>query len=373
MSRLTEADRAFLLEAARLGERGLGRTWPNPAVGAVVAHGKRVVGRGFHRRAGGAHAEVFALREAGGQARRATIYVTLEPCTHTGRTGPCVEAILAAGCSRVVVGARDPNPAVDGRGIRRLRRAGLEVIVVRSPEPCRRLIEGFAKRMATGLPFVTLKLATTLDGQIATAGGESRWITGPAARRRVHEIRNRVDAILVGSGTVLADDPELTCRLRGGHDPLRVVLDGRGRVPASARVFRARGSGVRCYTHADPEVLSKRGIDVRRGGGDRHGALKRALRDLAADGVGTVLVEGGRQVASRALTEDLVDRVVWLTAPKIFGEDGLAVLGPLDVDRLSDAFVLVDLSVERLGPDLLIEGVPHRGGRPSVSLPNGVR
>jgi diaminohydroxyphosphoribosylaminopyrimidine deaminase/5-amino-6-(5-phosphoribosylamino)uracil reductase len=332
----------------------------------VVRRG-RIVGRGWHRRAGGPHAEIFALREAGPRARGADLYVTLEPCCHVGRTGPCVEAILEAGIQRVVVGLRDPNPLVRGRGIARLRQAGVVVELGPLENECRELVEGFAKWVTRGLPLVVLKLASTLDGRIATVAGDSRWVSGEASRRRVHELRNRLDAVLVGSGTVLADDPRLTCRIRGGRDPLRVVLDGRLRVPETARVFAGSGARVRLYTQhpASPkaERLRRRGVIVRRGGGDRPGTLRAVLEDLAACGTTSVLVEGGAAVAARALREGLVDRVVLFVAPKLVGGDGKPAIGPLGIRRMRDALVLEDVRIERLGADLVVEGRPRSSGR----------
>ena len=367
-----ETDRRFVAEAIRLARRGLGRTSPNPAVGAVVVRDGRVIGRGWHRRAGGPHAEIFALRQAGVRARGATLYLTLEPCSHTGRTGPCVEAVLAAGCGRVVVGVRDPNPRVRGRGLARLRRAGVEVAEGVLAAECGELIEDFTRHVTTGLPFVVLKLAITLDGRIATASGDSRWVTGPAARRRVHEMRNRLDAILVGSGTVLADDPALTCRLRGGRDPLRVVLDGRLRIPDRARVLRQDAAGVRIYTRVSGGAragrLRRRGADVRPAGT----SLRRILADLGASGVMSVLVEGGADVAARFLRAGLVDRLSLFVAPRLVGGDGRPAVGPLGVRRLREALGVRIVRIERLGDDLLFEGRPiprsFRRSLPSVGL-----
>jgi diaminohydroxyphosphoribosylaminopyrimidine deaminase/5-amino-6-(5-phosphoribosylamino)uracil reductase len=349
-------------EALRLAERGAGRTSPNPAVGAVVARGRRWVGRGYHRRAGGAHAEVFALRQAGAWARGATLYVTLEPCCHFGRTPPCVDAVLASGVSRVVVGSLDPNPRVRGRGVTRLRRAGLRVDVGVLGEECRALNEDFAKHVTRGLPFVVLKLAATLDGRIATGSGDSRWVTGAAARRRVHEMRNRLDAVVVGAETVRIDDPELTCRLRGGRHPLRVILDGRLRSPASARVFTHDPERTRLYTLADGGVkagrLKGRGVTVRRGGGDRAGSLRRVLRDLARDGIKSVLIEGGGVLAAHALRAGLVDRLAVFLAPKILGGDGRPMVAPMHLRRMADALPIADVKLERLGVDLFVQGRP---------------
>jgi diaminohydroxyphosphoribosylaminopyrimidine deaminase / 5-amino-6-(5-phosphoribosylamino)uracil reductase len=349
-------------EALRLARRGLGRTTPNPAVGAVVMRNGRIVGRGFHRRAGGPHAEVFALAEAGARTRGATLYVTLEPCSHFGRTPPCAADVVAAGIRRVVVGTVDPNPRVRGRGIGRLRRAGLRVEVGAREAECRELNEDFEKLVTTGLPFVVLKLAATLDGRIATRSGDSRWVTGAAARRRVHEMRDRWDAILVGSETVLADDPELTCRLRGGRDPVRVVVDGRLRVPFRARVYRDAAERVRVYTLAGGSAAAERlrglGVIVRRGGGDRRGSLRRVLVDLAGAGLKSVLIEGGGRVAARALGEGLVDRLELFLAPKIVGGDGRPVIGDLGIRRMAQALTLHDVRVERVGPDVWIRGRP---------------
>jgi len=355
------ADLRYMAEALRLARRGLGRTSPNPAVGAVVVRGGRIVGRGFHRRAGGPHGEIHALRAAGEKARGGTLYVTLEPCCHVGRTGPCVEALLEAGVERVVVGAVDPNPRVRGKGIAYLRREGVSVTVGVAGDECRELNEDFEKYIRTGLPFVVLKLAATLDGRIATRTGDSRWVSGAAARRRVHEMRNRLDAVLVGSETVRLDDPELSCRMRGGRDPLRVVLDGRLRVAESARVF-SKPERTRLYTLADSspkaERLRRRGVVVRRGAGDRPGSLGRVLRDLARSGVKSVLIEGGGRVAARALREGLVDRLAMFVALKLVGGDGRAALGSLGVRRMADAWTLADATIERMGGDLLVTGRP---------------
>jgi diaminohydroxyphosphoribosylaminopyrimidine deaminase/5-amino-6-(5-phosphoribosylamino)uracil reductase len=349
-------------EALRLAARGVGRTSPNPAVGAVVVRRGRIVGRGFHRRAGGPHAEVFALREAGRRARGATLYVTLEPCCHFGRTPPCVDALLAARVARVVVGTLDPNPRVRGRGVAKLRGGGVRVEVGVREAECRALNEDFEKYVSRGLPFVVLKLAATLDGRIATASGDSRWVTAGAARRRVHEMRNRLDAVLVGAETVRRDDPELTCRIRGGRDPLRVILDGRLRIPESARVFRVAPKRTRLYTTAETSAkaarLRRRGVEVRRGGGDRAGALRRVLEDLGRCGVKSVMIEGGGRVAARALREGLVDRVTLFFAPKLLGGDGRPMVGALGLRRMSQAIPVTGVRTETLGEDWLVEGRP---------------
>jgi diaminohydroxyphosphoribosylaminopyrimidine deaminase/5-amino-6-(5-phosphoribosylamino)uracil reductase len=352
------ADAAYMRLAVRLGRKGLGRTAPNPPVGAVVVRAGRVLGRGFHRRAGAPHAEAEALAAAGAKARGATLFVTLAPCTHQGRTPPCSEAILAAGIRRVVVGIRDPNSSVSGDGVSRLRRSGVEVEVGVEARACEELIAAFRTYVETGLPLVTLKLAASLDGRIATGSGASQWISGPPARRLVHRLRNQTDAVLVGAGTVIRDDPSLTCRLRGGRDPLRVVVDGRLRVPTRAQVLSgaaARGTLVATASRDWPRIekLRRRGVTVLVLPG-RAGRLsvRRLLRALAARDVRSVLIEGGSDLAAAALREKAVHRLIWFFAPKLIGGDGLPMTGPLGVSHLGAAVPLRLLQVRRVGEDV---------------------
>lgn len=352
-------DVEFMRLALALGRRGLGRTRPNPAVGAVVVRRGRVVGSGWHRRAGAAHGEVVALDQAGPAARGATLYVTLEPCTHTGRTPPCAPRVVAAGVRRVVIGALDPNPAVHGRGAALLRRAGLEVTTGVEEDAARELIQGFARHVGTGRPFVRLKLAASADGRIATRTGESRWITGVAARRLVHRWRDEMDAVLVGADTVLADDPELTCRRARGRDPVRVVLDGRLRTPPRARLLRTGRSPVWIATAVrhDPRRagrLARAGATIlpvpTRGA---HLDLARLLKALGERDITSVLVEAGSRLAAALLSGGHVDELCWFTAPLLIGGDGLPMIGPLGVRSLRSALRLADLRVERVGDDLL--------------------
>jgi len=356
-------DRRWMARAVALAQRALGRTSPNPAVGAVVVRNGRVVGEGFTRPAGGPHAEVIALRHAGGRAQGATLYVTLEPCAHHGRTPPCAEAVIAAGLARVVVAVGDPNPLVHGRGLRALRRAGIVVTTGVLAEEAGAVSAWFRHFIVQRRPFVILKLAASLDGRIATAGGESRWISGPEARRFVHELRNRVDAVMVGSGTALADDPALTCRLRGGRDPLRVVVDGRLRLSPRARMLRQRSKAAtliattRVASPARARRLTQAGAEILTVPSTRGKVtLAALLRELAERGVVSVLVEGGGELAAAALHARLVDRLLVVTAPTIIGGDGRAMLGGLGLGRLAAAPRLVDERVTRLGPDLLREG-----------------
>ena len=357
------ADARFMARALALAAEGLGRTFPNPPVGAVFVRGGRVVGEGFHHRAGAPHAEIEALRAAGGRVRGATLYVTLEPCAHHGRTPPCAEALVGLGLRRIVVAMVDPNPRVRGRGIAKLRRAGIPVAVGPGAEEARLLTAGYRSRVLHGRPLVTLKLATTLDGRIAAAGGDARWITGPAARRLAHALRDVSDAVLVGAGTVRADDPRLTCRLPGGHDPVRIVLAGPAlRLPARARVL-ARGGpptwvvAPRGAPAARVAALRRRGVEVLLVPGRRGRVPFAALvRLLGARGLTSLLVEGGGTVAAEALRARAVDRLVLFVAPAILGGDGVAAVGPLGRVRVRDAVRVGGLAVAHVGPDLVLEG-----------------
>ncbi len=352
--------------------RAAGRTFPNPAVGAVVFRGNRVLGGGATRPCGGPHAEVMALRSANRRASKATVRgaslaVTLEPCCFTGRTDPCTDAIVAAGIRKVYVGCRDPHERVRGRGIRKLRRAGIAVEVGVREAECREQHRGFFSLCERGRPYVTLKLATTLDGRIATSSGESRWITGSASREWVHKLRARSDAVMVGSGTALADDPELSAR-RGGrvvHRPVRVLVDSGLRVPSEAALYagllpkgdrqeadfqtwvlcRARARGRAAIAATGARLLDTRAAQ-------RHLDLAAALDRLGKEGLTTLLVEGGGGLAAALLRAKRVDEIHWIQAPKLLGSDGRAALGPLSLERLRDAVVLDDVSVRRRGDDL---------------------
>ena len=349
--------------AVSLARRGLGRTSPNPPVGAVLVKHGRSVGEGWHRRAGEPHAEVLALRRAGDAARGAVLYVTLEPCAHFGRTPPCAPRLIAAGVARVVVGVGDPNPRVRGRGLRALRAAGISVTTGVLADEAGAVSAWFRHFVVRRRPYVLLKLAASLDGRIATARGESSWLSGAAARRWVHALRDQVDAVMVGAGTVIADDPALTCRRRGGRDPLRVVVDGRLRVSPRARVFRQRSTAPTVVATAAGSSLARRRALARAGAemlvfpGHR-GRLKigALLRVLGARGVVSVMIEGGGDLAACALRERAVDRLLLVSAPLLIGGDGRPVLGGLGLRRLAAAPRLADKRVRRLGGDLVWEG-----------------
>jgi len=353
--------------ALRLARKGAGTTSPNPMVGAVVVRGGRVVGTGYHRKAGEPHAEVLALRNAGKNARGATLYVTLEPCNHFGKTPPCTEAVLKAGVRRVVVGMKDPNPLVSGRGIRRLRRAGIPVEVGEFGDACRELNAPFCKYITSRRPFVILKGALTLDGKIATSSGDSRWITSPESRREVHRLRRDVDAVMVGIGTVLRDDPLLNSRLprtKPGRQPLRIVVDSRLRVPLKSRLVQTASqyptliAATRAASPSKIRLLEKRNVEVWVLPKDSRGKvnLKIFMKRLAGRAIVSVLLEGGAQVSASALKAGLVDRFLFFFAPKIIGGvKAPGVIGGEGARRLREAIPLELLRIRRIGPDLLVE------------------
>jgi diaminohydroxyphosphoribosylaminopyrimidine deaminase/5-amino-6-(5-phosphoribosylamino)uracil reductase len=359
----SDGDFRWMARAVQLARRAVGRTSPTPPVGAVVVRGGRVVGEGWTRPAGGPHAEVVALRAAGKAARGATLYVTLEPCSHFGRTPPCARAVIDAGIRRVVAAVGDPNPRVRGRGLRALRAAGIAVDVGIGGREAGEVSEWFRHFVVRRRPYVLLKLALSIDGRIATASGESRWVSGPVARRWVHALRNRVDAVMVGAGTVLADDPRLTCRLRGGRDPLRVVVDGRLRVPPGATIFRQRSqASTLVVTSAASAAAPRRRLE--RAGAEllvlpgRGGRVRIAsiLEALAARGVVSVLIEGGADLAAAVLRERAVDRALIVAAPLLIGADGRPAIAALGVRGLPDAPRLANPRVSRLGADVLWDG-----------------
>ncbi|MBM4125019.1 MAG: bifunctional diaminohydroxyphosphoribosylaminopyrimidine deaminase/5-amino-6-(5-phosphoribosylamino)uracil reductase RibD [Nitrospira sp.] len=357
--------------ALRLAAKGQGQTSPNPMVGAVVVRGGRIVGTGYHRRAGEPHAEVLALKAAGSRSQGATLYVTLEPCCHDRkRTPPCVPALIASDLRRVVVAMRDPNPKVSGKGIGLLRRAGLDVTVDCLRDEAERLNAIYCHWRRTGYPFVVLKAAMTLDGKIATAGGASQWITGREARRHAHRLRSQMDAILVGANTVLQDDPRLTVRLAGPtqrRQPLRVILDSRLRIPLTARVFSPRtrsGADMGTLVATTPLVpksrrqrLTQKGVSVLvLPSLNKQVSLRACLRRLAQQDISSVLIEGGSRVNASALQSGLVNRLVLYVAPLLLGgQDAKSVIGGESPAHLTQAIPLSNWHVRRIGRDLLIE------------------
>jgi diaminohydroxyphosphoribosylaminopyrimidine deaminase/5-amino-6-(5-phosphoribosylamino)uracil reductase len=364
----TVDDEAYMERALALAERGRGLVSPNPMVGAVVVSDGRVLGEGFHAGAGKAHAEIEALREAGDAARGATLFTTLEPCDHFGRTPPCTEAIVEAGVTRVVSAMRDPNPTVDGDGFAKLEAADIEVSSGVFAEEAARQNEAFIKHVLTGLPFVVWKTAASLDGKSASRDGTSRWITGEAARRDVHKLRAWADAVVVGAGTALVDDPSLTVRDPGyaGRPPLRVLCDARGRVPPAGDLFDAEAPTLVATTHDAPEARREEwrraGAEVVEYGLEAGGvSVAELLLDLGKRDVQGVLLEGGPTLAWSFVAEDAVDKVVVYLAPKLIGGDAAAgVLGGRGFAPIGQAMPLRISSFDPLGEDLKVEAYVHR-------------
>jgi diaminohydroxyphosphoribosylaminopyrimidine deaminase/5-amino-6-(5-phosphoribosylamino)uracil reductase len=369
-------DRAYLKQALTLAARGRGRTRPNPMVGALVVRDGRVVGRGWHTRAGAPHAEAVALLQAGEQARGARLYVNLEPCCHFGRTPPCTDAILASGVSEVVACMRDPDPRVNGRGFARLRRGGVQVRSGLLRGEAVRLNEAFVVAQRRGLPVVTLKAGMSLDGRIATSGGRSRWITSAAARAAARRLRARHDAVLVGVGTLLADDPVLSANGHAPHDgsgPVRVVLDSRLRTPPRARVLRTEGGPVVVVTRRGAPASRRRRLEragalvVEVPGKGTRVDLRGALRALAGYGIASVLIEGGGEVLGAALDAAVGDRVALYVAPRLLGGTlARPAFAGRGAARPESSARLREIKVTRIDRDFLIEGrLEHPGGRRS--------
>ena len=360
-------DRAWMQLAIREAKKGLGRTSPNPCVGAVVVKNNRLIATGFHAKAGTPHAEVHALRAAGAKARGGTIYVTLEPCNHTGRTPPCTQAILAAGIKRVVVGMLDPNPLVSGGGCKTLGAHGVAVTQGVLAEECRSLNRPFSKYITTGLPWVIMKAGMSLDGKLALASGQCAWITNEQSRLQVHRLRDRVDAILIGSETALCDDPALTTRLVGckGKDPLRVVLDTALRLPPTARMLQQISSAptwIFCGPDADvkrAEALVRAGAIIKQVRLTDAGQLdlEAVLCELGRAQLTSVLVEGGSRVHTVFLRANLVDEVNIFVAPIFLGSDGVPLVDTLGLQQVADAPRFSTTRVRRFGNDVLIEGL----------------
>jgi diaminohydroxyphosphoribosylaminopyrimidine deaminase/5-amino-6-(5-phosphoribosylamino)uracil reductase len=363
-SRPSPEDIAHMRAALALGRRGLGATWPNPSVGCVVVNDGRVVGRAVTALGGRPHAEPAALDMAGEAARGATVYVTLEPCCHWGRTPPCTDGLIAAGIARVVVAVRDPDPRVDGVGVALLRAADIEVEEGVLAEEAAETIAGFRSRVKRGRPLVTLKLASTLDGRIATRSGESQWITGKAARRAAHALRGRHDAVMVGVGTVLTDDPELTCRIPGfrPNPAVRVVADSHLRTPLRSclcATLSAAPTWIVIREGTDPErrrAFATLGVELIEVEGSEAGVhLGQALGELANAGINQVLVEGGAKLAAALLRADLVDRVAWFHAPTVMGADGWPAAQAFGVARLNEMPRFSRVATRFLGEDVLSE------------------
>lgn len=363
-----DCDEQMMARAISLARNGLGRTSPNPLVGAVIVRDGRIVAEGWHRKAGTPHAEIHALNMAGELARGATVYVSLEPCAHYGRTGPCAKALVEAGVSRVVVAMTDPNPKVAGKGIAILQEAGIQVTTGVLEQEARQLNEVFLKWITTGLPFVALKTAMTLDGKIATAAGQSQWITNEASRYETHRLRDVYDGILVGINTALADNPSLTTRLKEyqGRNPVRIVVDSRARLPLESKlVTDGAARTIVAVTAGAPadrvEALRSAGVEIIVAGNGGHVDMHSLMEQLGAMKIASVLVEGGGSVNFSLLQAGLVDRVYAFIAPKLVG--GRNALTPVEGDgfrELKDAVELEDIQLRQLGSDVLLTGIVKR-------------
>lgn len=350
-------DEHFMRRALELARQGKGRTSPNPMVGCVVTRDGRVIGEGFHEKAGEPHAEVNAVRAAG-DVTGATLYVTLEPCSHEGRTPPCADFLVEQKPKRIVVAMHDPNPKVCGEGIFKLREAGIDVEVGLLEDEARKLNEAFIKYITTGMPFVIAKVGMSLDGKIATRTGDSRWVTGETSRRMVHALRNEVDAILVGSRTVMLDDPSLTTRLDEGKvkDPIRIILDADDYLDAGRRVFRVDSSAPTWV--AIPEGRTFEGADdvLYIPPGDEGLDLRALMRELGNREITSVLIEGGGTTHASAFESGIVDKIMFFIAPKIVGgHDAITAVDGLGVAKMADAIRLENMTVRPVGEDLLVE------------------
>lgn len=365
-------DEFFMSKALELAAHGSGYTSPNPVVGAVIVKNNTIIGQGWHQRAGTPHAEIHALQEAGEQAKGATIYVTLEPCSHYGRTGPCADALIRAGIKKAIVAMTDPNPLVKGKGITKLRNAGIEVTEGVLALEAAKLNEVFIKWIATKKPFTVLKTATTLDGKIATYTGNSKWITSNEARKRVHKLRALYDAVLTGVGTVLADDPEFTVRFsQTGRNPLRIVVDTMARTPLTAKLVADNPeTTMLAVSRSAPKenitALRNKGVEILEVATNSNGInLYELFQILGERSITSILLESGSALNASALSANLVDKIQWFVAPKIVG--GQTAPGPVGgqgISLLNDAIGLEDLTTELIGGDILISGyLASREGR----------
>ena len=365
-SQWSATDRKFMEHALALASKASGRTSPNPLVGAVIVRDGEIVGEGYHQKAGDAHAEIHALNQARQLAQGATMYVTLEPCCHWGRTPPCTESVIRAKLANVFVAMKDPNSQVAGNGIRQLEEAGISVQVGICEEESRQLNEVFIKYITTQCPFVILKSAISLDGKIATASGESQWITSEASRRKGHEIRAQVDAILVGIGTVLQDNPSLTTRLpdKKNEDPIRVIVDSHGRTPIGAKVLNpdSNSGALIAVTENAPlkkiEALKSAGADVLLlQAQEGRVCLSALMRELGRREITSVLIEGGGEINAAALQARVVDKLMFFVAPKLIGgRDAPGPIGGGGIARLAEAFELRGVRTTQIERDFLIEG-----------------
>jgi diaminohydroxyphosphoribosylaminopyrimidine deaminase / 5-amino-6-(5-phosphoribosylamino)uracil reductase len=363
MNRKSFDDDHFMREAIRLARKGIGKTSPNPIVGAVIVRNGKIIGRGYHKKYGDWHAEINAIKDANCSVKGATIYITLEPCCHYGNTPPCVETLIKEKTGRIVVGTLDPNPMVNGKGIKILRLKSVKVDVGILEDECLELNEHYFKFIKSGIPYVTVKYAQTLDGRIATKMGNSQWISSEALRTYVHRLRAVNDCIMVGVGTVIADDPQLTVRYVKGHNPLRIIVDSKLRIPLRSSVLKDNNSHLTTIatTSKAPAkkmaIIKKLGVEVLVVKKDKNGTvnLRGLLRELGKRGITSVMVEGGADIITSLLKANLVDKMVILTAPKIMGK-GLEAIGDLGVCKVKDAIKFSSFRTMRKGDDFVFEG-----------------
>ncbi len=363
---MTSIDAKHMKRALALARKGVGRTSPNPVVGCVIVKDGNVIGEGWHRRAGGPHAEVFALEQAGEAARGADVYVTLEPCSHTGQTPPCCDALIRAGVKRVVAGMVDPNPLVKGTGLDKLRKAGIETACGLLENECRAINRAFIKHITTGLPFVTCKCAMTLDGNIATITGDSRWISCEESRRHAHRMRASNDAIMVGVDTIIIDNPQLTVRHVRGSNPLRVIVDTHLRTPESVGVIE--GESAKMTVIATTESNPKVHLRYTRQGAtilvckeyDGRVSMPDLLQKLGKMGIQSILLEGGSRLAGDMLKNSMIDEFVFFIAPRILGSDGFAPFALHGITSINNTFKLSYGNVSRTGRDLIVHAYPEK-------------
>ncbi len=363
---MISTDLKYMKRALALARRGVGKTSPNPAVGCVIVNNGTVVGEGWHKRAGGPHAEVHALKMAGDAARGADVYVTLEPCSHTGKTPPCCDALIGSGVKRVVAGMSDPNPLVNGSGFKTLEQAGIQTTRGVLEDDCRTLNRSFIKHVTTGLPFVTFKCAMTLDGNIATVTGESRWISGEKSRLHVHRMRAANDAIMVGVDTIIADNPQLNVRHVKGNDPLRVIVDSHLRTPESVAVLEG-GSAQKTIIATIEDNTEVHRRYTRQGASiivceeyDGRVSMPDLLRKLGGMGIQSILLEGGSRLAGDMLKQSLIDEYVVFIAPKILGSDGFAPFTLLGITSMDNAVKLKFGQIAHIGQDVIIHAYPEK-------------
>ncbi|NVN91271.1 MAG: bifunctional diaminohydroxyphosphoribosylaminopyrimidine deaminase/5-amino-6-(5-phosphoribosylamino)uracil reductase RibD [Desulfuromonadales bacterium] len=358
-------DVKYMKQALTLARKGIGKTSPNPAVGCVIVRDGSIVGKGWHKKAGSPHAEINALNMTGDLAQGADVYVTLEPCCHTGKTPPCSQALIRAGVKRVVVGMGDPNPKVSGGGLAELQAAGIETVCGILEDDCRDINRPFIKQVTTGMPYVTYKCAMTLDGKIATATGESRWISCEDSRTYVHKMRSRMDAIMVGVDTIIADNPELTVRHVRGRNPLRVVVDTRLRTPESVKVLsRGNAAGTIIATiETNPRVhlrYLRQGATVLTCQQDRgRVSMEDLLFKLGGMGIQSILLEGGGRLAGSMLNYGLIDEYVFFMAPKLLGSDGFSPFNLVGKTSMDQAFRVTITHVGRCGSDIIVHARPE--------------